>query len=206
MENQQSISELLDSINSSILDIKNHELKNTRIPSTLEIMVRGINGSSAIDFLFSPEIDNFISSLIKKIESGDFSDILNNEDKIKDIFSKIFGDGAFEGPISQRVMNSIKQTMESVKFQTMKGYIGNLGKTLKQYTLVIKNLKNQKKYIQDSEELRKYKDAITAIKQVVKFIAKIYKNRKIINRKVFNGINNLIHENDVYDEMLEGWD
>ena len=63
MEQEQTLNELITSLNSSIEDIRQHPTKVDRIPSNFEIMVRGISSSSALDMLFSPKIDDLLNNL-----------------------------------------------------------------------------------------------------------------------------------------------
>jgi hypothetical protein len=68
--------------------------------------------------------------------------------------------------------------------------------------------KGQKKFKNNPIESKKYQDAVYAIKQVLKFVAIIYKNRQIINRKVVLGMKNVVYESDsvIVDEWLVGWE
>jgi len=209
MENQ-SLADMINSINNSIQDIQSHPTTSTRIPSTFEIMIKGVESQNSIEQLFSPQMDNFISALLSKLESGNFNEILENEEEIKRWMNLIFGNGSFEGPVSQRVLNTIQASTSSLKFQQTKSLLkGSLGKTIiyfKKKRMVLNQLKRQSKNISDDEEKKKYKEAVHAIKVVVKFIERIYYNRKLINKKVFNGLNNIVHEESDINEGLKGWD
>ena len=210
MENnsEKSLAELLDSINSSIEDIRKHPTDTTKLPSNFEILVRGVASNKAIDAIFSPKMDNIIDVLVKHIESGDLEKILQNRDMIEKLSTSIFGDKAFKGPVSNAVLNSIQSSMSSIKYNTMKSIFGRTGIALKKYRLVINNLEKDKEKLKASpEELKKYDDAVYAIKRTVKFIAKIYRSRKIVNRKVFDGLSNVVYESSMadfneYDECL----
>lgn len=207
MEQEQTLNELITSLNSSIEDIRQHPTKVDRIPSNFEIMVRGISSSSALDMLFSPKIDDLLNNLFKQIETGNFDKILSNQDSIEQLMNSLFGEGSFKGPVSQSVLNSISATVQSRRYQEMRSNLGKSIVALKKVNLVLKNLQKNKKQFKDKpEEYKKYKDAVYAIKQVLKFAARIYRNRKIINKKVFDGLNNIVHENFDFemdnDEML----
>lgn len=203
MDNEKTIKELLDSLNNSIQDIREHPTKVDRIPSNFEIMVRGISDSSALDLLFSPKVDNLLESLFREIEKGDFDKILSNKDAIQSMMDSIFGKGSFQGPISNSVLNNIQSTVQSQKYQTMKSNISKTIVILKKKNMIIKNLKKGKDNFKYNPELyKKYNDAVYAIKQVIKFAERVYRNRKIINKKVFNGINNIVHESFEVDEPL----
>lgn len=207
MEQEQTLNELITSLNSSIEDIRQHPTKVDRIPSNFEIMVRGISSPSALDMLFSPKIDDLLNNLFKQIETGNFDKILSNQDSIEQLMNSLFGEGSFKGPVSQSVLNSISATVQSRRYQEMKSNLGKSMVALKKVNLVLKNLQKNKKQFKDKpEEYKKYKEAVYAIKQVLKFAARIYRNRKIINKKVFDGLNNIVHENFDFemdnDEML----
>lgn len=193
MESEMTINELLDSINNSINDIRSHPT-NGELPSNFQIMMSGIDGNKGLDFLYSSGADKLIDKLFELINTGDFEKILENEDKIKMITDNIFGKGSFQGPVSTRVLNSIQHSMSSYKYQTMKSFLGKTVTQLKKIRLVMKNLEREKKNIKDKEELQKYSEAIYAIKQVLKIAEKVYRYRRLVNKKVFNGINNIIHE------------
>ena len=206
MEQEQTLNELT-SLNSSIEDIRQHPTKVDRIPSNFEIMVRGISSPSALDMLFSPKIDDLLNNLFKQIETGNFDKILSNQDSIEKLLNSLFGEGSFKGPVSQSVLNSISATVQSRRYQEMRSNLGKSIVALKKVNLVLKNLQKNKKQFKDKpEEYKKYKEAVYAIKQVLKFAARIYRNRKIINKKVFDGLNNIVHENFDFemdnDEML----
>lgn len=203
MTDERTIKELIDSLNNSIEDIRQHPTKIDRIPSNFEIIVRGISDSKAIDMLFSTRVDTLISSLFKMIEVGDFEKILSSEESLKALSDTIFGKGSFQGPVSKAILNNIQASVESEKYQTMKSNIHKAFVSLKKKNLVLKNLrKGAGAFERNSDEYKKYNEAVNAIKAVIKFTEKIYRSRKIINKKVFNGLNNIVHESLEYDEMV----
>lgn len=201
MENNESLSELLDSINSSIADMSEHPIENNELPSNLELVFRGVADEEGITKLFSPKIDQIISQLFKKIESGDFQTILTNTDVVEKVLSSIFGEGSFKGPVSRTVLASIQSSMQSQKYMLMKSHLGKTVTTLKKYNLVMKNLKKAGKPL-SGEEAKKYKEAVYAIKRVLKLVARIYRNRKLVNKQVWKGLNNIVHEDYEIDEAL----
>ena len=145
MEQEQTLNELITSLNSSIEDIRQHPTKVDRIPSNFEIMVRGISSSSALDMLFSPKIDDLLNNLFKQIETGNFDKILSNQDSIEQLMTSLFGEGSFKGPVSQSVLNSISATVQSRRYQEMKSNLGKSMVALKKANLVLKNLQKNKK-------------------------------------------------------------
>ena len=97
------------------------------------------------------------------------------------------GTGFFNGRIGGRVVETIKNSVNSVKFQKTSSKI-------KKVLLILKNLKRNIKTYNDPIERQKYEEALYAIKSVISVIATIYKNRKKINGKVVKGLNNIIFE------------
>lgn len=204
-DNEQTIEELVKSINDSITDMREHPVEVTKLPSNFEILVKGVTNSKAIDFLFSTKLDSVMEKMFNAIQSGDFSSIIENKESIEGLVENIFGKGSFQGPVSQTVLNSVQASMMSYKYQTMKSHLGKTMTTLKKMKFIMKNLEKQKSQFKGNpEEYKKYKDAVYAIKQTLKFAAKIYRNRRIINDKVYRGLNNVVHEEDeLFDEGLE---
>ena len=86
----------------------------------------------------------------------------------------------------------------------MKSHLGKTITTYKKILLVMKNLQRGKRQFEKgSDERKKYIEAVRAIKKTLKFVARIYKNRKIINKQVWKGLNNIVHEDYELDEELE---
>ena len=205
---EQTLTDLLKSINNSIEDIRNHPTEVDKLPSNFEILIRGVASNKAVDAIFSSKLDGIINMLIQNIENGNLEQIIQNKDLVTRTASAIFGDKAFKGPVSNAVLNNIQGSVQSIKYQNMRSILGKTGITIKKLRLVIKNLeKGEDQFKYNSEDLQKYRDAVYAIKQTLKFIARIYRSRKIINRKVFDGLSNVVYESEFssyeeYDEAL----
>lgn len=195
-QDEKNLVGFLRSLNDSLEEIRNTpvEIPN-RLPSTFEIMVDGVKDANGIDFLFSPKIDEAIAMMFANIESGKFQEILENRDKMENILDSTFGKGSFRGPISMTVLNSISKSMQSKKYIEMKSRLGKTMLSIKKILYVLKNLEREKKnFDKNSKEYEQYVMAVYAIKQVLKFTARVYRNRKIINKKVFEGLHNIVHE------------
>ena len=195
-QDEKNLVGFLRSLNDSLEEIRNTpvEIPN-RLPSTFEIMVDGVKDANGIDFLFSPKIDEAIAMMFANIESGKFQEILENRDKMENILDSTFGKGSFRGPISMTVLNSISKSMQSKKYIEMKSRLGKTMLSIKKILYVLKNLEKEKKnFDKNSKEYEQYVMAVYAIKQVLKFTARVYRNRKIINKKVFEGLHNIVHE------------
>jgi len=205
LNQDMSIKELVDSINTSINDIREHPVEADKVPSDLEIMVRGISDSHALDLLFSSGMDKVLERLFNDISSGNFEEFDKHREAIEEITEKVFGPGSFKGPVSQTVLNSIQSTMTSYRYNNMRQLLGKNITQMRKLRMLIKNLNKAKDTLKDEEDIKKYKQAVYAIKKCLLFAAKIYRNRKIINRKVFDGLKNIVHEDVVYgvDEALE---
>lgn len=174
----------LDELSKSAPPLKNY--KNAMTP----IIISGIKDDDALKFLFSPTTEHVIEKLIDNILSGDFENLVTNIDIGKKMFDTAgVGDGLFKGVIGQSIIENIQQTMNAEKFRKMKN------KFLK-IRMVLKNLEKQKKLIQDPVAKEKYEDAVYAIKQALKMIIKIYRNRKLINSRVINGLKNIVVESE----------
>jgi hypothetical protein len=191
---------MIDSINSSIESMRGEEareVKDSDLPSNLQIMLSGVNNSRAIDFLFSSNLDKLLDKLMNSLESGDIEKVLQNEEQLEKIFSSLgFGEGTFKGPVSKRIIQSIQSSVDSKKFNTMTS-------KLKKIRLIIVNLKRQSRFLKDSELQKKYNDAVYAIEKVIKLIAKIYRNRRIISKRVFDGLSNIVNEDFIPEEVLD---
>ena len=148
-------------------------------------------------------MDNILNTLFKNIETGNFEKIISNKDKIEELLDNCFGKGSFRGPVSQAVLTNIQASVQSKRYAEMKSNLGKAALVIRKLSFIMKNLKKGKKqFKRGSEEYNKYKDAVYAIKQVLKFANRVYYNRRLINRKVWNGLNNIVHEDMDYDEPL----
>jgi len=181
---------LIDDLNGSITDLRDKQvdIKDSDLPSNMNLMLSGVSNSRAVDFLFSKNLDKVMDQLMSLVMSGDIEKILSSEAELKEILKAVgFGDDSFKGPISRSVMRSIKLSTDSKKFNSTTN-------SIKKVMLVMKNLKRQGKHIVDKEQKRKYDEAVYAIKQVVKMVSKVYKNRKLIKDKFYKGVNHIVNE------------
>ena len=197
MNGEKTISELIDSINNSLDELSEEPEKDGKakdLPTDFEILMSGINGESGLSNLFSPQVDKMIGKLFDMVIYGDFDSILANEGTIKAITDTIFGPGSFEGPIPTRILNSVQNTMMSYKYSTMKSKFGKAMTAMKKLNMILKNLNKEKRNIKNAEELKKYKEAVYAIKQVLKVAAKVYSSRKYVNQRVISGLNTFVHD------------
>jgi hypothetical protein len=196
--NLKELESMINQVNSDIDHMRKNkkEVKDSDLPSNLKIMLSGISDSKAIEFLFSHNIDKMLERLFSLFMSGDINTILSNKDKIKELFQELgFGEGSFEGPVSKRIMMSMNASINSGNFSKLES---NMRKAL----FVIGNLERESKNIKGKREREKYNEAVNAIKQVMRFAAAIYRNRKIINNKVIKGLQNIVKEDTTLEEKL----
>lgn len=197
--NQDSIQQYLDSINNSIesLQKNKNEITDDDLPSDFKLMMMGAKDSRVLNFIFDNRIDRIIDQVLNKLMTGDMSEIEKYLESISKIFETLgLGQGAFSGPVSQTLMQNIMNSLNSVNFNQTKNNI-------KKVMMVLKNLKQQSKFISDPATKKKYIEAVYAFKKVLKFISKIYKNRRIITNRVKQGLHNAVNEELDIQEPLE---
>jgi hypothetical protein len=196
----QDLDQVIDNINISIESMRSNEkeeIKNSDLPSNLQLMLSGVTNSKAIDFLFSANLDKLIEKLLNMLESGEIEKILQNEEKMNNLFGSVgIGRGTFKGPVSKSIIQNIQRSLDSKKFNNMKS-------KLRKIQLIIKNLRKQAKYLKDPELQKKYKEAVYAIEKVIKLVASIYRNRRIISKRVLDGLTNIVKEDYIPEETLE---
>lgn len=196
----QDLDQMIDSINASIESMRNtekEEIKDSDLPSNLQLMLSGVTNSRAIDFLFSTNLDKLMDKLLYMLESGEIEKILQNEEKMNTLFRSMgLGEGSFKGPVSKSILQNIQRSLDSKKFNTMTSKIQKI-------QLIMKNLKRQAKYLKDPELQKKYRDSVFAIEKVIKLIAKVYRNRRIISKRVIDGLANIVKEDYIPEETLE---
>jgi hypothetical protein len=196
----QDLDQVIDNINTSIESMRSNEkeeIKNSDLPSNLQLMLSGVTNSKAIDFLFSANLDKLIEKLLNMLESGEIEKILQNEEKMNNLFGSVgIGRGTFKGPVSRSIIQNIQRSLDSKKFNNMKS-------KLRKIQLIIKNLRKQAKYLKDPELQKKYKEAVYAIEKVIKLVASIYRNRRIISKRVLDGLTNIVKEDYMPEETLE---
>jgi len=198
-----TINAYLDSINNSIEQIRSNKvdfdnIDKNDLPSDFKLMMGNTAGNSKIlQFIFDSRLDKVIDNLLDKILMGDFSDIDKYSDTIKKVFNMVgIGEDAFSGQISQTLLMNITNSVNSINFMKTKTKI-------QKCMLVLKNLKRQAKDIENKQLKSKYLEAVYAFKQTLKFISKVYKDRRIITNRVRKGLNIAIHESIDLDEELE---
>lgn len=200
-----SMNDYLDSINYSIESIRKNKdelLKvNDDLPSDFKLMMSMDDknkDSRALQFIFDTKLDKLIDNLLNKVMIGDYSDIERYAQVIKKVFEMAgIGEGAFEGPVSQALMQNITNSLNSIDFTVTKNKI-------RKCIILLRNLKYQSKFIKDKDVKRKYLEAVHALKQTLKFVAKVYKDRRIITNRVVTGLKYAVQED--YTPIEEEFD
>lgn len=202
MENNdiEVLSKYLNDINSSIEDMRKNPVKvPDRVPGNLEILLSGVskNDSGIISYIFSSGLDKKIEQMLDAICNGRLEEVQPVLDGIRLASDAIFGDKSFRGEISTTVLNTIQNSMNSTRFIQAKSIFGKVGVLSKRLSLILRNLEAEKSRFKDNKEkLKKYKETIYALKSVLKFASRVYRNRALINDKVVRGLKNVIYENE----------
>jgi len=203
-DTNDSIKDYIDSLNNSIETIqankvKFEDIKPEDLPSDFKLMM-GPNAedNKMLKFIFDTKLDRTIDNLLNKFLSGDFDAIDQYSDLIKKVFESVgIGEDAFTGPVSQTLLDTLSNSLNSINFNTTKSKI-------RKCMLITKNLKLRAKSIDNKEMKKKYLEAVYALKQTLKFIAKVYKNRRILTNRVRRGLQIAIHEDfDFVDEQFD---
>lgn len=150
----------------------------------------GLSDAKGLNLLFSPVIDKAIDNVLDMFITGNFDSVLSKLDNISNVLSNGgVGEGLFTGEISQRIIASIKNSMQSYKFN-------KTGSKIKKALIVLKNLKAQAKQIVNPETRKKFEDAMYALNAILKTLKSLYKNRKFVNDRLISGIHNLVKEDE----------
>ena len=204
VDTNDSIKDYIDSLNNSIETIqankiKFEDIKPEDLPSDFKLMM-GPNAedNKMLKFIFDTKLDRTIDNLLNKFLSGDFDAIDQYSDLIKKVFESVgIGEDAFTGPVSQTLLDTLSNSINSINFNTTKSKI-------RKCMLITKNLKQRAKTIDNKEMKKKYLEAVYALKQTLKFIAKVYKNKRILTNRVRRGLQIAIHEDfDFVDEQFD---
>lgn len=175
--------------------MSNLSLQNRSIGSGAGLMNQvmsfaGLSDAKGLNLLFSPVIDKAIDNVLDMFITGNFDSVLSKLDNISNVLSNGgVGEGLFTGEISQRIIASIKNSMQSYKFN-------KTGSKIKKALIVLKNLKAQAKQIANPETRKKFEDAMYALNAILKTLKSLYKNRKFVNDRLISGIRNLVKEDE----------
>lgn len=199
MNNLQNLEDILVDLNKSMDEIENSDIykfDSNDLPLGLRIGMSGISSQSALNFLFSEDLNKLLDRFIDMIENGEIEKFLTDEDKLRRMFNSFgFGEGKFQGELSNMLVSNIKKTVSSNKFKKTKLGMAKLIK-------LTRSLKKQSKTITDPEKRKKFDDMIYAVTQMVKIIHNVWTNRKMVNDRVVKGLKNFITEDSDDDIQL----
>lgn len=199
MDNLQNLEDILVDLNKNMDEIENSDIykfDSNDLPLGLRIGMSGISSQSALNFLFSEDLNKLLDRFIDMIENGEIEKFLTDEDKLRRMFNSFgFGEGKFQGELSNMLVSNIKKTVSSNKFKKTKLGMAKLIK-------LTRSLKKQSKTITDPEKRKKFDDMIYAVTQMVKIIHNVWTNRKMVNDRVVKGLKNFITEDSDDDIQL----
>lgn len=199
MDNLQNLEDILVDLNKNMDEIENSDIykfDSNDLPLGLRIGISGISSQSALNFLFSEDLNKLLDRFIDMIENGEIEKFLTDEDKLRRMFNSFgFGEGKFQGELSNMLVSNIKKTVSSNKFKKTKLGMAKLIK-------LTRSLKKQSKTITDPEKRKKFDDMIYAVTQMVKIIHNVWTNRKMVNDRVVKGLKNFITEDSDDDIQL----
>lgn len=189
------IDELSLNVNSALTDMKelsdsSNQYNKSNTGSSVDLKIDGLFSVQSLNFLFSPSVDKMIDVLLDVCINGEFSEALSKLDQFVKMFDSMgVGSGFFNGRVGSHIINIIRSSVNSIKFQKTSSKI-------KKVLLVLKNLKKQLNKVKDPVVKQQYEDAVYAIKSIIKVIALLYKQRKTVNSRVIRGLNNLVFESE----------
>lgn len=172
-------------------------------PSTFRINMMGASDNVALRFLFSTGLDHMVDKFMELIISGgSLEEILASDSAFASMMEKMGFDSSkiFKGEVSKTLIASIDKVIDSNSYKRTKT---KLLKVIKIY----QGMKRGAKTIKDPELRAKYEEAARSVMQIIRFVGKIYKNRRLVNERVQKGISVIFNES--YDDsicILESFD
>jgi hypothetical protein len=194
MKDIKDIERLVAEINRSAQSIRNKKksIKNIDerdLPSNFSLMLSGVPGSKAFQTLFSTRLDVLMDNLMNIALSGDLMSniekFLSNEDELKKFLESLgFGEGSFEGPVSKTILDTLRNSIESMEYVKMDN-------DAKKVAFVYKKLRMKWWSFWNKPDLRKkYEQAMRAITDILEVVAKVYRNRE----RIVKGLGNIVNE------------
>lgn len=194
MKDIKDIERLVAEINRSAQSIRNKKksIKNIDerdLPSNFSLMLSGVPGSKAFQTLFSTRLDVLMDNLMNIALSGDLMSniekFLSNEDELKKFLESLgFGEGSFEGPVSKTILDTVRNSIESMEYVKMDN-------DAKKVAFVYKKLRMKWWSFWNKPDLRKkYEQAMRAITDILEVVAKVYRNRE----RIVKGLGNIVNE------------
>jgi hypothetical protein len=194
MKDIKDIERLVAEINRSAQSIRNKkksikDIDERDLPSNFSLMLSGVPGSKAFQTLFSTRLDVLMDNLMNIALSGDLMSniekFLSNEDELKKFLESLgFGEGSFEGPVSKTILDTVRNSIESMEYVKMDN-------DAKKVAFVYKKLRMKWWSFWNKPDLRKkYEQAMRAITDILEVVAKVYRNRE----RIVKGLGNIVNE------------
>jgi hypothetical protein len=204
MKDIKEIERLIADINRSAseirkkkVDVKNIDEKD--LPSNFSLMLTGVPGGKALQTLFSTRLDVLMDNLMNLALSGDLmgniEKFLRNEDELKGFLDSLgFGKGSFEGPVSKTILDTVRNSIESMDYM-------RIDNDAKKVEFVYKKLTMKWWRFWNKPELRKkYEQALRAIREILEIIARVYRNRE----RIVRGFSNIVSESIKLESLYQG--
>ena len=204
MKDIKEIERLIADINRSASEIRKKkvsikDIDEKDLPSNFSLMLSGVPGSKALQTLFSTRLDKLMDNLMNLALSGDLmaniERFLKNEEELKGFLSSLgFGQGSFEGPVSKTILDTVRNSMESMDYV-------KLDSDANKVEFVYKKLAMKWWRFWDKPDLRKkYGQALRAIRDILEVIARVYRNRE----RIIKGLGNIVTESIQIESLYQG--
>lgn len=167
-------------------------------PSTFAITMMGASDNAALRFLYSSGLDHMVDKFLDLvIQGGSIEELLTSDEMFVNMMAKMGFDSSklLNGVVSKTLIQAIDKTMES------RSYIRTKSK-MRKVVKVFHAMDRGAKTIKDKALREKYQEAARAVKQVIKFVGKIYKNRRLVDERVRKGLAIALNEDAVSREEL----
>lgn len=202
MKDIKEIERLIADINSSASEIRKKkprakDIAEKDLPSNFGLIISGITGSKGIEKLFSTRLDVLLDNLMNLALSGDIvtniEKFLNNEEELRKFLDSLgFGEGSFKGPVSKTILDTVRNSMESMDYV-------KLDSDAKKVAFVYKRLRMKWWSFWNKPQLRKkYEQALKAITSILEIVARIYRNRE----RIISGLGNIVSESIVVERIV----
>jgi hypothetical protein len=130
-------------------------------------------------------MDNLMNIALSGDLMSNIEKFLSNEDELKKFLESLgFGEGSFEGPVSKTILDTVRNSIESMEYVKMDN-------DAKKVAFVYKKLRMKWWSFWNKPDLRKkYEQAMRAITDILEVVAKVYRNRE----RIVKGLGNIVNE------------
>lgn len=192
-----NLSNLVGSTINTLNSFKDQQDINYNTPNELNMNINGLYSANSINYLFSPMVDQAIDKIMDIFLSGSYTTVLDKVKALTKTFETMgIGRGVFQGPIGSSILNTVEKSIKKIDLNKTTSKIKKGLTLLLHKKKMTKELKKEGKKIIDPVAKEKYDQAVAAFTSMMKMIYGIYRNRKYINDKVVNGLNNIVYEDN----------